>query len=128
MTVLPEVPYKPESLQLLIDGQWVKSNSQRHLPVVNPATGETISKVPLALEEEVDRAVVSCQNAFEEWKEVSLSERVQYLFRMKKAFEEHFEELARINTQNHGKTIFESRGDVRRRSRTLKPLLLPRIV
>lgn len=81
---------------------------------MNPGTGEEICKVPLALKDEVDAAVTSSQNAFDKWKQVPLGERMQYLFRMKYLFEEHYEELARINTQNHGKTIKESRGDVRR--------------
>lgn len=114
MTILSEVPYRPDSLPLLIDGQWMTSESEAFLPVMNPATGEMLSKVPFGLKEEVDRAAISSQNAFQKWKEVPLSERVQYLFRMKHVFEEHFEELARINTQNHGKTVVESRGDVRR--------------
>lgn len=114
MAVLSEVVYRPEGLQLLIDGKWVESSSEEWLPVTNPATGEAISRVPFALKEEVDKAVISAQNAFEKWKNVPLSERVQYLFGMKQLFEEHLEEFARINTQNHGKTIIESRGDVRR--------------
>ena len=81
---------------------------------MNPGTGREICKIPLTLKEEVDAAVTSSQNAFEKWKNVPLTERVQYLFRMKYLFEEHFEELARVNTQNHGKTIKESRGDIRR--------------
>jgi len=114
MGVLSEVAYRPESLQLLIDGKWVRSASEESLPVVNPATGEAISRVPFALKEEVSEAVESSQNAFEKWKNVPVSERVQYLFRIKQLLEVHLEEFARINTQNHGKTIVESRGDVRR--------------
>ncbi len=114
MALLSEVLYRPSTLRLLIDGQWVESKSQEFLPVMNPATAEVLSRVPLALKEEVEHAAISSQNAFEKWKEVPISERVQYLFKMKYLFEEHFEELARINTQNHGKTIVESRGDIRR--------------
>jgi len=114
MTLLSEIAYKPNALQLLIDSQWRPSKSQELLPVINPATGKRITTVPMALKEEVDEAVTSSQNAFEKWKEVPLPERVQYLFRMKNVLEEHLEDLARINTQNHGKTVSESRGDVRR--------------
>lgn len=114
MGALPEVAYRPEILQLLIDGKWLKSNSGEQLPVTNPATGEVVSKVPLALKDEVDKAAVSAQTAFEKWRNIPIPERVQYLFRMKQVLEAHLEELARINTQNHGKTVVESRGDVRR--------------
>jgi len=81
---------------------------------MNPATGSAICNVPFSLKEEIDQAVESSASAFEKWKEVPLTERVQYLFKLKNLFENHFEELARINTQNHGKTIVESRGDVKR--------------
>ncbi len=114
MAILSEVLYKPDPLPLLIDGEWVKSDSTEYLPVVNPATGKILSKVPFASKDEVDHVAVCLQRAFEKWKDVSVSERVQYLFRMKNVFEEHSEELARVNTQNHGKTVIESRGDIRR--------------
>jgi len=114
MTVLSEVNYRPDRLRLLINGEWLESESNDFLPVFNPATGETITRVPMASRDELDRAVNSSHEAFEKWKNVPLPDRVQYLFRMKQLFEERSEELARINTQNHGKTITESRGDVRR--------------
>ena len=105
---------KNGSLKLLVAGQWASSKSDAFLPVMNPGTGREICKVPLALKEEVDGAVTSAQDAFEKWKEVPLPDRMQYLFRMKNVLEAHAEELARVNTENHGKTIAESRGDVRR--------------
>ncbi len=114
MAILSEVPYRPNKLQLLIDGQWITSSATEELPVINPATNEILSRVPLTPKDEVERAVVSAQAAFESWKELPISERVQYLFRMKQVFETHHEDFARVNTQNHGKTVVESRGDVRR--------------
>src|SRR5208282_73402 len=114
MAVLSEVNYRPNVLRLLINGEWLESESNEFLSVFNPATGEVISKVPLASKGELDRAVDTAYEAFEKWKNVPVQDRVQYLFRMKHLFEERSEELARINTQNHGKTIVESRGDVRR--------------
>ncbi len=114
MGVLSEVAVKDDYLKLLLGGEWVQSKSEASLPVMNPGLGKEICRVPLALRDEVDAAASSAQEAFENWKEVPLTERIQYLFRMKNLFEEHLEELARINTQNHGKTITESRGDIRR--------------
>jgi malonate-semialdehyde dehydrogenase (acetylating)/methylmalonate-semialdehyde dehydrogenase len=109
-----EAAVKDDYLKLLLNGQWVQSKSDSWFPVMNPGTGQEIFRVPLALKEEVDVAVASAQDAFQKWKDVPLTERTQYLFRMKTLFDEHSEELARVNTENHGKTIRESRGDVRR--------------
>ncbi len=112
--MLQEVSFSQDSLKLLVDGQWVKSRSNDALSVMNPAKGTVITHVPFALREEIESAIISAQNAFEKWKDTPVTERVQYLFKLKALLEERFEDLARINTQNHGKTITESRGDVRR--------------
>ena len=80
MAIFPEVTYQHETLQLLIDGQWVRSRSDNYLPVMNPATGTLMSRVPFALKEEVDSAVATSHRAFENWREVPLPESVQYLF------------------------------------------------
>ena len=101
-------------MNLLIDGRWVHSESADFLPVMDPGIGKEICKVPLSPKNEVDSAVTSAHNAFDKWKELSLPERIQYIFKLKYLLEENSEELARANTLNHGKTIVESRGDVRR--------------
>jgi len=101
-------------LQLSIDGAWTDSKTEDFHETFNPATGEVIGKIPFSLPEEVDRAAEAGQRAFEKWRYVPIIERIKYLFRLKDLMERHLEELAAINTQNHGKTIEESRGDMRR--------------
>ena len=89
------------------------SSDEMHL-TTNPSTGEAIAKVPYATIEEVSAAVNAASLAFPKWSNVPITERAKYLFRMKDSFERHLEELAAVNSINHGKTIVESRGDVRR--------------
>jgi malonate-semialdehyde dehydrogenase (acetylating)/methylmalonate-semialdehyde dehydrogenase len=101
-------------LSLLIDGKWKESKTENYQSVFDPGKGEVIAQVPFTLEEEVNEAVESSQRAFEEWKEQPVTDRVKYLFKIKNVLEEHAEELAAVNTQNHGKTVEESRGDVKR--------------
>ncbi len=101
-------------LSYYIDGTWVPSRSEDIRSVFDPGSGEEIAQVPYATREEIDAAVEAASRAFDRWSRVPFTERVQYLFRMKGALERHFEELARINTLNHGKTLEESRGDLRR--------------
>jgi malonate-semialdehyde dehydrogenase (acetylating)/methylmalonate-semialdehyde dehydrogenase len=111
----PEVTtLKRRMLNLFINGEWRESKSSDLHHVFNPATGEVLAEVPYAPKEEVGEALESAQTAFEKWKDVPITERAKYLFRMKDAFERHFEDLAVANTENHGKTITESRGDLRR--------------
>jgi len=101
-------------LQLFIDGKWVDSKTQDYRDAFNPATGEVIGKTPFSLPEEVVLAADSGARAFEKWRNVPIIERIKYLFKLKDTMERHIEELAAINTQNHGKTLDESRGDMRR--------------
>ena len=114
MVLLPEVRSHYGRLKLYIDGEWVDSESTEVHPVMNPAKDEPIAEVPYATKEEVDRAVAAAVEAFEKWKEIPMPTRVQYIYKLKAVVEEYFEECARITTQNHGKTIDESRGEMRR--------------
>src|SRR5437764_2816725 len=84
------------------------------LPVFNPATGEVIEQVPLSGDRDVDAAVSAAARAYAEWSKTAVMERVRLMFRYKALLEEHFEELASIITRHHGKTLEESRGEVRR--------------
>lgn len=101
-------------LSQLVGGHWIESESQQIQPVYDPGTGDQIGLVPFATGDEVDRAVESADETFRSWKDVPIAERLKYLFKMKEVLEAHLEELAMVNTQNHGKTIRESRGDLRR--------------
>lgn len=84
------------------------------LPVFNPATGEVIANVPLSTHEDVDRAVEAAARAYPAWSRTPVMERVRLMFRYKAQLEDHFEDLAAIITRHHGKTLEESRGEVRR--------------
>ncbi|MHC1589935.1 MAG: aldehyde dehydrogenase family protein [Candidatus Hecatellaceae archaeon] len=99
---------------MYVNGEWVGSKSGRFREVTNPATGEPIAEVPIALEDEVNMAVDAAEEAFKEWREIPLRDRIQYLYRLKYKFEEHLEELARILVQDHGRTYNEAVGSVRR--------------
>ena len=103
-----------ERLRNYINGEWVASKSKRIVDVENPGTGEILTQVPMTTRNEVDLAVESARRAFEEWKEVPVTERVSYLFKLKILLEEHLEEIATLTTKEHGKTLDEARGDTRR--------------
>ena len=83
-------------------------------PVHNPSTGEVIAGTPSCGASEVAAAVEAAAAAFPAWWETPPAERARVLFRFKLLLEDHFEELARLTTREHGKTLAESRGDVRR--------------
>jgi malonate-semialdehyde dehydrogenase (acetylating)/methylmalonate-semialdehyde dehydrogenase len=97
-----------------IGGEWQASGATEALEVVNPATAKTISNVPLSTPNEVDMAVRKAAHAFESWKRVPPPERIQYLFRLKELLEENYDDLAYTITIENGKTLNESRGEMRR--------------
>jgi malonate-semialdehyde dehydrogenase (acetylating)/methylmalonate-semialdehyde dehydrogenase len=113
MAFLEEPIKKVKTLKNYIGGEWVESKGEI-VDVVNPANGKTIAKVPVSTKEEIDSAVAAAQEAFPDWRRTTPLARSRMLFRLKDLLEENFEELSRIQTQEHGKTIDESRGETRR--------------
>jgi malonate-semialdehyde dehydrogenase (acetylating)/methylmalonate-semialdehyde dehydrogenase len=101
-------------LQNYINGEWCYSGTSDFLDVVNPATAATLAKVPLSSKDEVDQAAEAAQAAFQTWRRTPATQRVQYLFRLKMLMEEQFEEVASTITLECGKTLDESRGELRR--------------
>jgi len=97
-----------------INGEWVDSKTTTFGDVWNPAVGEKIASVPYGVKEDVDMAVQAAKAAFPEWRKTPPLTRARYLFRLKEAFEENFEEIARVLTTEQGKAIDDSRGEVRR--------------
>jgi malonate-semialdehyde dehydrogenase (acetylating)/methylmalonate-semialdehyde dehydrogenase len=82
--------------------------------VYDPASGEVIDEVPLASAEVTSRAIDAAARVLPSWSSVPVMERTQLMFRFKALLEENFEDLAGIVTRHHGKTLEESRGEVRR--------------
>jgi malonate-semialdehyde dehydrogenase (acetylating)/methylmalonate-semialdehyde dehydrogenase len=97
-----------------INGQWERDHSLKTLAVSNPSTGETIGNVPLSGPAEVDRAVQAAAAAFPAWRHTSALERARVLFRFKHLLEEHFDEISRLLTREHGKALADAQGDLRR--------------
>jgi len=95
-------------------GEWRRSRASEFLDVRNPATAETLVRVPLTPPEEVDEVARAAQAAFAEWRRTPPTERIQYLFKLKRLLDEHFDEIARLTTQECGKTLAESQGELRR--------------
>jgi len=97
-----------------IEGQWRQSSAADTLPVVNPATGEQLDRTPLSTASELDQAAHAASRAFPAWRRVPVTERIQFLFKLKMLLEEQFEDLSRTITMECGKTLAESRGEMRR--------------
>lgn len=97
-----------------INGEWTDAKSADLLDVINPAQGETIAKVVMTPKEVVAQAVEAGQKASGEWRVTPVLDRIQYLFKLKMLLEEHIEEIAKIITNECGKTYKESIAEIRR--------------
>ncbi|MGH6945852.1 MAG: CoA-acylating methylmalonate-semialdehyde dehydrogenase [Kiloniellales bacterium] len=103
-----------EVIQHYIAGKRVAGTSGRQGEVYNPALGEVIRKVDLASEEEVRKAVAAAKAAFPAWAATSPLRRSRVLFRLKALLEQNLEELGRLITEEHGKTVADSKGSISR--------------
>ena len=99
---------------LLINGDWTDAPGVASEPVFNPSDGSVIARTPMCGEAEVDSAVQAARAALPEWSVTPVIDRARILFRYVHLLEEHFEELSRLVTREHGKTLEEARGSVRR--------------
>ena len=106
--------FSGQILQNYVNGQWDSVTTQDYLPVINPATTEVLAQVPLSGAAELHRAATAAATAFLEWRRVPATERVQYLFKLKFLLEENLEDLAQTITQECGKTLAESKGELQR--------------
>ena len=97
-----------------VGGQWRVPATDAGSEVRNPATGDVLARAPLGAAMDVGAAVDAAARAYPDWRMVPPGERIQYLFRLKQLLEEHFEEIARLVTMENGKTLAESRGELRR--------------
>ena len=97
-----------------IDGSWSAPDDGQFADVVNPASGDSLTQVPLSTAADVARAVASAGQAFPAWRATPVTERVQFLFRFKALLEENLDRLARTVTNECGKTYAEAAGELRR--------------
>lgn len=104
------------SLKNYINGQWVESSCKETIDVVNPATAEVLAKVPFGdtTATDLNAAVEIAHAAYLEWKNVPVLKRIQPLFKLKQLLEDHKDEIAKTITQECGKTLAESYGELQR--------------
>src|SRR5437764_9105391 len=97
-----------------VNGEWRESNSADWQDVVNTATSEVLARVPLSSGAEVAQTIEAGAAAFPAWRRTPPEDRIQPLFKLKQLLEEHLGELARIITLENGKTLAESKAELRR--------------
>ena len=97
-----------------VGGRWTAAASSEALDVTNPATGETLARVPLSSAADLDAAVTAAREALPAWRGVSVIERGRRMFALRAGLDARREELARSVTTEMGKTIADARAEVAR--------------
>ena len=101
-----------ETIDHCIAGERTPGASTRTSPVYDPAAGREQRQVRLAEPADVDAAVQAAKKAFETWRDTSITRRVKVMFAFRELINDHMDELARIISSEHGKTVDDAKGEV----------------
>jgi acyl-CoA reductase-like NAD-dependent aldehyde dehydrogenase len=82
----------------LCRGRLAPLNRNRNTPSHEPGDGDELDRVPLSPAADIDAAAQAAARAFPAWRRIPVTDRVQYLFKLKTLLEEHFDDLARTIT------------------------------
>ncbi len=97
-----------------IGGEWRIATGSATTPVFNPSTGDVIAECPVGDAAVVAEAVAAAHAAFPAWRNTPAVERARLFFRYHQLVEQHFDEICRTVSREHGKTHAEARGSVYR--------------
>ncbi|MGV6393713.1 NAD-dependent succinate-semialdehyde dehydrogenase [Pseudomonas caspiana] len=103
-----------DPLYLFIGGEWMSAEGRASAPVVNPATGREIGRVPLATAEDLDQALETARLSFEEWRQTTPDKRAKILKRAADLILQRAPEIAAQMTLEEGKPLGESMDEVTR--------------
>jgi len=95
-----------------INGEWVKPAVKEYFEVINPATGQMIAKTPLCGRDEVSAAAKAASEAFPAWRRTPVQDRIQFLFKLRDLLKTNHDEIARLITNECGKTFEESKAEM----------------
>ncbi len=98
----------------LIGGTADAPTDTRSADIMNPATGETVGRVPLASRTTVESAIAAAEAAFPAWRATPPAKRARVMFRFRQLLEDHADRICAAITREHGKTLEDARGELTR--------------
>jgi malonate-semialdehyde dehydrogenase (acetylating) / methylmalonate-semialdehyde dehydrogenase len=96
-----------------INGQAVPTQGKK-LDIYHPESGQIAGHLSVADKSTVDRAVQAAKSAFPAWSATTPLQRAKILFRFKALLDQDLEPLAKIISQEHGKTLNEAKSSLQR--------------
>ncbi len=100
------------TVKLLIDGQFVESQTEEWQSVINPATQEILASVPFATSDEIAAAVAAAARAYPRWRNTPIAARARVMLKFQALVREHLSRIARTLSAEQGKTLADAEGDV----------------
>src|SRR6476620_6100463 len=99
-------------VQNFIGGAFMNASSPKKLEVISPIDGVLLSHVPMSGSPDLDLSVAAAEQAFKTWSRTPIKERVQVFFRYKALLEKNLDELAKLCSEENGKTYGESVAEI----------------
>ena len=97
---------------MYINGQWVSANDGSTFDVFNPSNGDKIGKVANGDRNDAQKAIEAAKQAFGRWSGITAYQRSEYLYKAYQLMMEKRENLARVMTEEQGKPLKASRGEI----------------
>ncbi|KAF7803786.1 methylmalonate-semialdehyde dehydrogenase [acylating], mitochondrial-like isoform X1 [Senna tora] len=104
--------HTPPRVPNLIGGRFVDSQSFASIDILNPASQQVVSQVPMTTNEEFKAAVFAAKRAFSMWRNTSISTRQRIMFKFQELIRRDIDKIAMNITTEHGKTLQDAYGDV----------------
>src|SRR5438477_523612 len=103
-------PMYPE-VSFYIDGNWSKSSGARTVPILNPATGDSIGNLPVAETADLKRALAAADKGFKAWRKVSAFDRYKLMRKAADILRSRADDIAAVMTMEQGKPLVEAKGE-----------------
>lgn len=98
--------------QLFINNEFIESQSNETMDVINPATGEKFDTITFATKEEVNNAIEKSKHAQREWERVPQPTRAEHVKLLIPLLEQNRDEIAQLYVKEQGKTLAEAYGEI----------------
>lgn len=98
--------------QLFINNEFIESQSNETMDVINPATGKKFDTITFATKEEVNNAIEKSKHAQREWERVPQPTRAEHVKLLIPLLEQNRDEIAQLYVKEQGKTLAEAYGEI----------------